>query len=34
MGAEAAEDAKRRFDIERQAAVYLRWYERILNKTH
>ncbi len=34
MGAESAEDAKMRFDIERQAAEYLRWYEWISNKTH
>ncbi len=29
MGAEAAQDARKRFDLERQAEEYLRWDDKI-----
>jgi len=31
MSEQAAEDARKRFDLERQAQEYLNWYEGILN---
>jgi len=31
MGAEAAQDVRKRFDVERMAGEYLRWYDKILS---
>lgn len=33
MGMKAAEDAKKRFDLQRQAEEYLQWYDKILRES-
>lgn len=32
MGAEAAQDARKRFDVQMMAGAYLRWYDKILSE--